>query len=63
MIWDGVRAYYPAQAYDVEAGASDLTIYAPTNRINHSGATLGGPVLTVRVWSPLPDVIGVRIRH
>ena len=63
MMRKGVRAYYPAQAYEVEAGRDSLTVYAPTKPIRHRGDTLDGPLLTVRFFSPLPDVIGVRLSH
>src|SRR5919199_2557174 len=59
----GVHAFYPAQAYDVEAAADSLTVYAPTRRIRHRGDTLGGPVLTVRCSSPMADVIRVQLTH
>jgi alpha-D-xyloside xylohydrolase len=63
LMRQGVRAHYPAQAYDVAATAHSLTIEAPTKRINHRGDTLSGPVLTVDFSSPMPDVIRVRITH
>jgi alpha-D-xyloside xylohydrolase len=43
MMQPGIRAYYPAEAYDIEAGDSELTVYAPTKPIRHRGDTLDGP--------------------
>src|SRR5687768_2514651 len=63
LMRQGVRAHYPAQAYDVHATDNVLTIEAPTKRINHRGDTLGGPVLTVRFASPMADVIRVHLSH
>src|SRR5579871_3641547 len=63
MMRKGVRAHYPAQAYEVEAGKDTLTVTAPTKAICHRGDTLDGPLLNLRFSSPLPDVIGVRIIH
>ncbi|MES2463244.1 MAG: alpha-xylosidase [Armatimonadota bacterium] len=63
LMRQGVRAHYPAQAYDVAATEHLLTIEAPTKRINHRGDTLGGPVLTVQFSSPMPDVIRVHLTH
>ena len=63
MMRKGVRAFYPAQAYDVKTDTDALTIYAPTKTIRHRGDTLDGPLLTVRFSSPLPDVICVRLSH
>lgn len=63
LLRKGVRAFYPAQAYDIDAGADSLTVYAPTMRVRHRGDTLGGPVLTIECSSPMPDVIRVRLTH
>ncbi len=41
--------------------ATTLTIHAPAQPIRHRGDTLTGPLLTVRLSSPLPDVIRVRL--
>ena len=59
----GVRPAYPAQAYDIETTADSLTANAPTRLIEHRGHTLGGPMLTARWTSPMPDVIRVDLRH
>ncbi|HVK03249.1 MAG TPA: alpha-xylosidase, partial [Armatimonadaceae bacterium] len=63
LMREGVRAHYPAEAYEIDATDTDLTVLAPTRPIRHRGDTLQGPVLTVRLWSPLPGVIGVRVSH
>jgi alpha-D-xyloside xylohydrolase len=63
MLRDGVRAYYPAEAYDVTAGPDALVVYAPTREIEHRGDTLNLPVLTIRCTSPAEDVISVAISH
>ncbi|NUP80072.1 MAG: alpha-xylosidase [Nonomuraea sp.] len=59
----GVRAGYAAMAHDVSAGARSLRVLAPTRRIVHRGDTIDGPVLTVDLSSPMPDVIRVRVVH
>src|SRR5690349_7285545 len=63
MMRKGVRAFYAAQAYDIEAARDSLTVYAPTRPIHQRGDTLDGTLLTVRFSSPLPDVIRVRLTH
>jgi len=63
MMRKGVRAHYAAEAYDVEAHARSLRIYAPTRPIRHRGDTLEGPLLTLDIASPLPDVIRIKIAH
>jgi alpha-D-xyloside xylohydrolase len=63
MMRPGVRAAYPAEVFEAQAKDGVLELLAPTRHIKHRGDTLEGPVLTVRVSSPLADVIRVRVRH
>lgn len=63
MMRLGVRAHYAAEAYEVDSAERGLTIFAPTQPIRHRGDTLGGVCLTVRISSPMPDVIQVRASH
>ncbi len=60
---DGVTAHWASEAYSIERDGSGLKILAPTQPIRHRGDTLNGPVLTVRLSAPMPDVIRVRITH
>ncbi|SDU78528.1 alpha-xylosidase [Jiangella alkaliphila] len=62
-IRPGVTALHPAEAYDVEATESSVTVYAPTQRIRRRGDVLNRPLATVRLSSPMPDVVAVRIVH
>ena len=59
----GLDVQHPAQAYDVRADPDSLTVFAPTRRIETRGDTLNRAVVTVRLTSPMLDVIGVRIEH
>ena len=63
LMRKGVAAHYAAQAYEIEAKGHELHVLVPTRVIRHRGDTLGGPVLDLKLWSPTPDVIGVRVRH
>ena len=63
MMRPGVSAHYAAEAYEAHAEADALTIIAPCHAIRHRGDTLSGPALTIRVSSPLPDVIRVKVEH
>jgi alpha-D-xyloside xylohydrolase len=63
LVRDGVTAHYAAEAYQSRVGEDSLTMLAPCHPIRHRGDTLSGPVLTVRLSSPMPDVIRVRISH
>jgi alpha-D-xyloside xylohydrolase len=63
LLQPDVHAHYPAAAYDVTAEENALVVHAPTRPIHHRGDTLQGPLLTVRVSSPLSDVVKVSIAH
>ena len=63
MMRSGVRAFYASQAYEVEEDDGGLTVQVPTRVIRHRGDTLEGPVLSLRLSSPLPDVVCVRVGH
>jgi alpha-D-xyloside xylohydrolase len=63
LMQPGVTAFHPAEAHDVTEENDTLLIHAPTRPIRHRGDTLGGPLLTIRLSSPMEDVIHVRIEH
>ncbi|MBV9786610.1 MAG: alpha-xylosidase [Chloroflexi bacterium] len=63
LMRKGLHAAYPTQAYDVTTTPDSMTVYAPTQRIQHRGDTLKGPLLTVQFSSPMADVIRVRLTH
>lgn len=41
----------------------ELTICAPTEKINHRGDTLGGVNLTIRISSPMAEILRIRTDH
>lgn len=59
----GVRPHYAAEAHQASAADGVLRVLAPCSPIRHRGDTLGGPVLTVEVGAPMPDVIRVKVVH
>jgi len=63
MLQPGVVAHYASEAYDVERSETGLTLSATTRVIRHRGDTLQGPLLTVRISSPMENVARVRIEH
>lgn len=63
LMQPGVTASYAAEAYDVTQVGDTLVIDAPTRAIKHRGDTLGGPMLTVKLSSPMEGVIRVRLEH
>jgi len=63
MNKEGVTTYSPAEAYGIEISGNSVIVHAPCNNINHRGDTLGGPVITIKLSSPIPDVIRVQLFH
>ncbi|MBO3101512.1 alpha-xylosidase [Cellulomonas fengjieae] len=59
----GVDLLRPRDVEDIVREGDDLLAYAPTARIDSRGDTLNQPLITIRLTSPVPDVIGVRISH
>lgn len=60
---EGVTTYSPAEIYNVETNGKSVNLYVPCNKVNHRGDTLGGPVITMKLSSPIPDVIRVQLVH
>ena len=60
---EGTECFAPVQAYFVKMEEDAVTICAPTSRINHKGDTLGGVNLTVRITTPMDEVIRVQTSH
>jgi alpha-D-xyloside xylohydrolase len=63
MLQPGVIAHHPAEAHDASVSGRSLVFHAPVRPIRHRGDTLQGPLLTIRLDSPMTDVIRVRIEH
>jgi len=63
LLQPGVTAHYPAEAHDAAVSGRALVFHAPVRPIRHRGDTLQGPLLTIRLDSPMTDVIRVRIEH
>jgi alpha-D-xyloside xylohydrolase len=63
LLQPGVVAHYPAEAHDAVVSGRGLVFHAPVRPIRHRGDTLQGPLLTIRIDSPMTDIIRVRIEH
>ena len=63
LIQKNVKAYHPAQVYDVEVAKDAFIVYAPTKKINDRGDTHDGTLLSIQFSSPMPDVIRVKLTH
>jgi alpha-D-xyloside xylohydrolase len=59
----GVTPHFPVHVHEVEVETDALTVYGATKRLAHRGDTLNLPLLTVRLSSPMPDVIRVQMVH
>jgi alpha-D-xyloside xylohydrolase len=60
----GVTPLYAQEAYDIwPEGENGIVVTAPTMVIEKRGDVLNRPVLTVRLSSPLPNIIGVKVSH
>ena len=62
-IRPGVTPIFAVQVHDVETDPEGITIYALTKRVESRGDTLNQPLLTLRLTSPLPNVVRVQIVH
>ncbi len=63
QLLPGVEIMRPRDLDDVVRDGDDLVAYAPTAAIDKRGDTLNLPLVTVRLSSPMPDVIGVTVSH
>jgi len=59
----GVIAHYAAEARSIASADGKLVVHAPVRPIKDRGDTLQGPLLTITLSAPLPDVLRVRIEH
>jgi alpha-D-xyloside xylohydrolase len=59
----GVIAYYAAEARSIASADGKLVVHAPVRPIKDRGDTLQGPLLTITLSAPLPDILRVRIEH
>ncbi|MDK2805020.1 MAG: alpha-D-xyloside xylohydrolase [Thermoanaerobacterium sp.] len=48
---------------DYEISDNSVILYVPTFHVNSRGDTLGGPLLTVEISSPMENVISVKLYH
>lgn len=60
---EGVTAHWPAELHGADVDAAAVTLYAPTRKIESRGDTLNLPVLTVRLTSPMANVMRVQVWH
>ncbi|GGP55090.1 alpha-xylosidase [Saccharothrix coeruleofusca] len=63
LLRPGVHAAHPVEVHDVSVEDGAVVVHAPTHHVRHRGDLLKGPVVTLSLSAPMPDVIRVRITH
>ena len=63
LLRPGVRAFHPVEVLDAETGPGTLIVRASVRQIRHRGDLLKGPMITLTLSAPAPDVIAVSITH
>ncbi|MBM7676433.1 hypothetical protein JOD18_001471, partial [Gracilibacillus alcaliphilus] len=63
LVKEGYTIHFPKTVHEVRQADQSVVLYAPCNWINHRGATLTGPLLTIRISSPLEDVFRIQAWH
>jgi alpha-D-xyloside xylohydrolase len=61
LIKEGFDVKYAVQVYDTLQKEDRFILYLPYSNIDNKGATLDGGMLTMELFSPLENVIGVRL--
>ncbi|HXQ36087.1 MAG TPA: hypothetical protein VN843_18880 [Anaerolineales bacterium] len=59
----GMIPHYAAQVHEVKIDSNAMTVYAPTKKLSGRGDTINMPLLTVRISSPMENVIHVQLIH
>lgn len=63
MLKEGYKIISPKVAYEREIKKDQVTVYAPCTTIENRGKTLDGGMLTIKISSPIKDIIKVKICH
>jgi len=63
MTREGYDIHFPRTVHDISKTDDGITLYAPCKDINHRGDTLDGPLLTVKLSSPMANVVRVQTWH
>jgi len=63
VMQESIECFSPQEAYFVTTTGTEVSINAPTTRIRHRGDTLGGVNLTIKITSPMKDVLRVQTYH
>jgi alpha-D-xyloside xylohydrolase len=59
----GVAISYPHEIRNLDINPRSITLYAPPHHVENRLFTIDSMLFTIRIFTPLPDVIGVQIVH
>ena len=63
LLKEGCTCFSPQHVYEVNKRETEVTLCAPTSRVEKKGDTLGGINLTIRISAPMPEIIRVQTYH
>ncbi|MCP2241270.1 hypothetical protein [Thermoanaerobacterium thermosaccharolyticum] len=63
LVREEYKIFGATEVNDYEISDNSVILYVPTFHVNSRGDTLGGPLLTVEISSPMEDVISVKLYH
>ena len=63
LMQPGVEPFYTAELRSYEITDKCVTLFAPFQPVRHRGDTLTGPLFTIEITSPAPEVIKLKMIH
>lgn len=63
LLKEGFASFSPQQVYDSRISEKEVVLCAPTAAVRGRGNTIDGINLTIRITSPMPEVIRVQTWH
>jgi alpha-D-xyloside xylohydrolase len=63
LLREGVTPHFAREVYDARIDGGEVALYCPDRPVADRAGTVDGALLTIRLSSPAPDVVRVRITH
>ena len=63
LFKEGVGCFSPQEVFETYVTDTEVRLCAPTHKIKERGDMLGSANLTIRISSPMPDIIRVQTDH